>query len=133
MNFHAELRLERMAHVDAPRPLRHLLAALLEALGVEQTRRADVVLAVGEALSNAVEHAYAGTDTGTVAMSARSADGSLVVEVADNGNYIDRDGGTPGRGFGMRIVRAVAQDVTVQRNAGTRVAMTFDLGIGHPA
>ena len=126
----AELRLARKADVDAPKPLRHLLASLLEALGVDAARRADVVLAVGEALANAVEHAYAGAETGgSIEMAAHSNDdGSLVVEVIDNGRFIEREG-TPGRGFGLRIVRAVARDVRVERSEGTRVAMTFDLGL----
>lgn len=127
MRIHAELRLTSKANADAPRPLRHLLDALLAALEVADARRADIVLAVGEVLANAVEHAYANSEIGTVEIAAQSEDDdTLLVEVSDHGRFIEREG-TPGRGFGLRIVRNIARDVVVARSEGTRIRMTFDL------
>ena len=124
----AVLQVVSRADMQAPRPLRHVLTSLLEALGVADPLRGDIVLAVGEALSNAVEHAYASSEGGTVELSATTNDGNtLVVEVADRGTFIERDN-NPGRGFGLRIVRNIARDVVIKNDNGTHVRMTFDLG-----
>jgi anti-sigma regulatory factor (Ser/Thr protein kinase) len=123
----AQLHVTSRADPEAPRPLRHVLASLLTALNVEDPRRGDIVLAVGEALSNAVEHAYAGREAGTVELTAQTSEGgTLIVEVADRGHFIAREG-SPDRGFGLRIVRNIARDVVVKNDDGTRVTMTFDL------
>jgi anti-sigma regulatory factor (Ser/Thr protein kinase) len=123
----AQLHVTSRADLQAPRPLRHVLISLLTALNVDDPRRGDIVLAVGEALSNAVEHAYAGREAGTVELRAQTNSGqTLVVEVVDRGHYIER-AGSPDRGFGLRIVRNIARNVVVNRDDGTRVTMTFDL------
>jgi anti-sigma regulatory factor (Ser/Thr protein kinase) len=88
----------------------------------------DIELAVGEALANAVEHAYPTGEPGEVSMVARE-DGTsrVVVDVIDQGAF---DGRTakPGRGFGLRIARSVARSVTIERRGGTRIRMIFDTG-----
>jgi serine/threonine-protein kinase RsbW len=123
----AQLHVTSRADLQAPRPLRHVLTSLLMALNVEDPRRSDIILAVGEALSNAVEHAYAGREAGTVELKAQTnEERTLVVEVADRGHFIERTG-SPDRGFGLRIVRNIARDVVVNNDDGTRVTMTFDL------
>jgi anti-sigma regulatory factor (Ser/Thr protein kinase) len=123
----AHLHVTSHADLEAPRPLRHVLTSLLTALDVKDPRRSDIVLAVGEALANAVEHAYAGRETGTVELTAQTnAQHALVVEVSDRGRFIEpRE--TQGRGFGLRIVRNIARDVIVNHDNGTRITMTFDL------
>jgi anti-sigma regulatory factor (Ser/Thr protein kinase) len=122
-----QLHLTSRADLQAPRPMRHVLMSLLTALNIEDPRRSDIILAVGEALANAVEHAYADGEAGTLELTAQADAGStLVVEVADRGQFIEREG-TPGRGFGLRIVRNIAREVVVRRDDGTRVTMTFDL------
>jgi anti-sigma regulatory factor (Ser/Thr protein kinase) len=122
----SELRLYRAANLGAPRPIRHALAAFLDALEFEPTRREDILLAVGEALSNAVEHAYPPSDPGVIEVHALVPDGrTLTVEVADRGAFVPRDG-SPNRGFGLRIMRAIASHVTVETGEGTRVSLTFE-------
>lgn len=123
-----ELRLNRSAAIDAPRPLRHALDAFLVGAQIPQPAREDIIIAVGEALSNAVEHAYGGDAHGAVELYARTGAGStLLVDVVDRGRFIERDGGTPGRGLGLRIVRAIAREVTIETNGGTSVRMVFDV------
>ncbi len=123
----SELRIVRTAHVDAAKPLRHALAAFMEALDVARELREDIIIAVGEALANAVEHAYDPQRPGNVELYARTTgdDRTLLVDVSDAGEF-RRGDGTPGRGFGLRIVRAIARAVSIDVDGGTRIAMAFD-------
>jgi serine/threonine-protein kinase RsbW len=126
VNCTAELRLNRTATSDASRPLRHALSAFIDAAQIDPDRRDDIVLAVGEALANAVEHAYDDRPPGLVELYACTDDQrTLTVDVVDDGRFIEREG-TPGRGFGMRIMRAIARAVSVDVAGGTRVRMVFD-------
>jgi serine/threonine-protein kinase RsbW len=121
-----ELRLARKASLHTPAPMRHVLAAFLTALGVPEDVRVDVVTAVGEALVNSVEHAYAGGDAGNVEMVVRMDDARVLsVEIVDQGQFI-AEGPRPGRGFGLRIARAVARSLSIDTASGTAVRMVFD-------
>jgi serine/threonine-protein kinase RsbW len=127
VNGTCELRLNRTACLASPRPLRHALGAFLVALELDEDLRTDIVTAVGETLANAVEHAYARDEPGPVELYARrDEDLGVVVDVFDRGNFLDRTGGSPGRGRGLRIVRAIARSVTIDTAEGTHVRMVFD-------
>lgn len=120
-----ELRINHVATLTCAKPLRHALSAFLSALEIDSVLREDVVAAVGEALANALEHAYLGHEPGNVELYAREDDRKkLLVAVRDYGEFIVRDE-NPGRGFGLPIVRAIAQSVQVDRTDGTHVQMTF--------
>ena len=106
--------------------MRRALSSFLEALGLRSETVEDVVLAVGEVLANAAEHAY-GESTGTISLKARVNDGAIEVEVADSGRFVTRDR-TEGRGFGLTIVRAIAREVNIDTRSGTRVSMVFGSG-----
>jgi anti-sigma regulatory factor (Ser/Thr protein kinase) len=122
-----ELRINHVASLECARPLRHALSAFLSALEVDSMLSEDVVMAVGEALANALEHAYKGHELGNVELYAREGDReNLLVAVRDHGKFIERDE-NPGRGFGLPIVRAIAQSILVDRSSGTHVQMTFDI------
>jgi serine/threonine-protein kinase RsbW len=119
------IRLRRIAEREAAREFRHALAAFLEAIGVEQRLIEDIVVAVGEALANAVEHAYPPTGPGEVELAARQTDDrTLVVDVVDHGTFKKRER-APGRGFGLRIAEAIARELTITTSSGTRVQMIF--------
>ena len=126
MTGYSELRINRLARRDAARPMRHAVAAFLEAAGcVDQEASDDILTAVGEALANAVEHAYDGVEENAVELFARlEHDHTLAVDVFDRGTFIRR-APRAGRGFGMRIVEAIAETVTVDIDEGTHVRMIF--------
>ena len=67
--------------------VRHAFGGLGEALDVPDHALADVKLAVTEACTNVVVHAY-GEDEGPMAVSAQLRDGRLTVVVADEGRGI---------------------------------------------
>jgi len=122
----SELRLNRVAHEDVARPMRHALRAFLIALELDANFYEDILTATGEALANAVEHAYHASAPGNVELYADFEGDVLTIDVADGGTFIDRER-RPGRGFGLRIVRAIARTVSIETHGGTRVHMVFDV------
>jgi anti-sigma regulatory factor (Ser/Thr protein kinase) len=106
--------------------MRHALGAFLAVHRIDADLSDDILTAVGEALANSVEHAYDELDQpGDVELYARlGADATLAVDVVDGGRFVEHEA-RPGRGFGLRIVRAIARTVTVERDGGTRVHMLF--------
>jgi anti-sigma regulatory factor (Ser/Thr protein kinase) len=128
MTGYSELRINRIARPEAASPMRHAMAAFLKASGrVDCDLSDDIITAVGEALANAVEHAYAGVEDDEVELFARlENNGTLAVDVFDRGTFVKREP-QPNRGFGMRIVEALAQAVTVTVDDGTHIRMIFSL------
>lgn len=123
----AELRMTRTAARANVRPMRHALRSFLEALELLPATIDDVLTAVGEVLANAVEHAYVDGAAGSVEIYARANGAStLDVDVRDSGKYIDRSERV-GRGFGLRIARAIARSVEIDRSRGTHVHLSFDI------
>jgi len=121
----AELRLTRVARPSAIKSLRHAFLAFLTANDVSEDCAADIATAVGEALANSAEHAYGDAPSGTVEVYARVERDSLIVEVADAGVFVERPR-REDRGFGLRIIKAVARSVSIDCEGGTRVRMVFD-------
>jgi anti-sigma regulatory factor (Ser/Thr protein kinase) len=128
MTGHSELRINCIARREAARPIRHAVAAFLTASGkVDREVQDDILTAVGEALANAVEHAYEGVEESEIELFARlESNDTLAVDVFDRGTFISR-APRPNRGFGMRIVEAIAKAVTVDVDNGTHVRMIFTL------
>ncbi len=123
----SELRVFSPAKPGTAGPMRHALAAFLTVLEIDPDLSEDILMAVGEALANAVEHAYADATPGVVELYARvDPEELLSIDVADEGNFIEREEPRPGRGFGLRIVRTVARAVSVETDGGTRIHMIFN-------
>jgi len=125
----SELRLHCPAQPQYVAPIRHALTAFLEALQFDRGVRDDVTTAAGEALANVVEHAYARSPSKIardVQLFARyDRDGRLWVDVLDRGSFIRREP-LPGRGFGLRIIRAITHQLNIDTTRGTCVSMTFE-------
>jgi anti-sigma regulatory factor (Ser/Thr protein kinase) len=77
----------------------------------------DVLLACGEAMANAVEHAYRGREPEGFEIVMRISAAALELEVRDEGGWKD-DGGSPDRGRGFALMRALMHAVEVERTAG---------------
>jgi anti-sigma regulatory factor (Ser/Thr protein kinase) len=128
VNGYSELRINRVARPESARPMRHAMAAFLAASGrVDDDTSDDILTAVGEALANAMEHAYDDGAENDVELLARVVDATtLAVDVFDRGTFRKREP-LPNRGFGLRIVEAIAQNVTIDMDRGTHVRMIFRL------
>lgn len=112
------------------------LTGLLRSLAVEPEVVADVKLALTEACSNSIRHAYADGRDGQVEIRYELAGDELAVEVWDEG-----DGFNPERlagldeldegGLGIAIIRAVTDDLSIgprEHGAGFRLRFTKHLG-----
>jgi anti-sigma regulatory factor (Ser/Thr protein kinase)/GAF domain-containing protein len=88
--------------------------AWLDNLHVADDEANDVVLAVNEAVANAIEHAYAEADPQPVQVHGRVEDDLLVVAVGDEGEW-RQPSDDPTRGRGLPIMRALMDDVAVDR------------------
>jgi anti-sigma regulatory factor (Ser/Thr protein kinase) len=123
----SELRLSRPAQTHSVAPLRRALRSFLEALAFERAALDDITTAAGEALANAAEHAYAHETERRrrdVELLVRFDRGELSVEISDGGRFIER-APLPGRGFGLRIIRAIARQIQIETANGTRIRMLF--------
>ncbi|GFG74128.1 SpoIIE family protein phosphatase [Mycobacterium botniense] len=120
------LRIETDATADYLVDIRHQLASWLSALTVPEALISDIVLAVNEACTNSVEHAYRGHDRGTMMVDA-NVDGSGVrVRVADSGSWKTPGADDHRGGRGLPLIRAVSHQVDLNcTTTGTTVEMRF--------
>jgi anti-anti-sigma factor len=112
--------------------LRAALRGWLTTTGADAGEINDVLVAVGEACSNAIEHARAGAD-GRIDVRARGSGRELVVTVRDRGTW--REPAAPGdRGHGLRLMRMLSREVKISTaQNGTRVDLRFRLAGGDAA
>ncbi|MDP9257383.1 MAG: ATP-binding protein [Actinomycetota bacterium] len=127
----APLSLE-LAAVASELPIaRHAITEFCASLGLRVELTEDIRLAVSEACTNVVLHAYEGhTGASAYALEARVEDGSLVVVVRDAGMGMPKDLVTrrsAGLGLGLPLMALMASSVDVAPVAGggPRVAMRF--------
>jgi anti-sigma regulatory factor (Ser/Thr protein kinase) len=109
--------------------LRHALASFLRAHDFEGQQLDDVTTAAGEALANVVEHAYAAAAAEAdryIGLRANvDSKGTLALEVYDGGAFVKRRPAR-GRGFGLRIIRAISGRLTIDTSNGTHLRMIFE-------
>jgi serine/threonine-protein kinase RsbW len=107
--------------------IRHVLGAFAEALRLPDDLVEDLRLAVTEACTNVVRHAYPPDVPGPVEISIRPTEDVVSVVVADHGRGIGSSSDTTGPGLGLPLIAAIADEVELQLvpGGGSRVAMTF--------
>jgi anti-sigma regulatory factor (Ser/Thr protein kinase) len=111
-----------------PEELRHTRTAMrswFKEQGLDPGEEYDLLLTVGEACSNAVEHAYHGRGAGNVEVEIVRENGGVVARVKDFGRWreptVDAN-----RGRGTGIMQALSDRVAVDTGpAGTTVTITF--------
>ena len=100
---------------------RTAIARFLNGAGMAD-RVGDLLVAAGEAIGNAIEHAYHG-QSGALRVRGRATADSVTVEIRDFGAW-HSDTAVEGRGFGLPLMRAFADAVEVERTPfGTRVEL----------
>src|SRR4051795_8735441 len=107
--------------------IRHVLGAFAEALHLPDDLVEDLRLAVTEACTNVVRHAYPSDHAGPVEISIQPLEEQVTVIVSDHGRGIGTSSDTTGPGLGLPLITAIADDVELQPvpGGGSRVAMTF--------
>ena len=125
-SLESDIRLTLPARPENVAVVRHVLGALSEALGLPQAVTEDVRLAVTEACTNVVRHAYAGCE-GTIDVVVRSKGGELEVIVADTGRGDSPSRDDAGPGLGLPLIAALADSLDIERSAdkGSRLRMSF--------
>ncbi len=107
------------------RRLRGEMAGIAADCGMDADGVADVKLAVTEAATNAVMHAYPEV-TGELTVSAAIQGGELEIVIGDSGSGIVERHDSPGLGVGLSVIAAVAERLRIVSNpSGTQIHMTF--------
>lgn len=102
-------------------PLRRKLGRWLSSCGADEQQAQDVLVAVGEATANAIEHAH-GPGRGTVEVDALASGGMLEIRIRDRGAWREARG--TDRGLGRSLMAALMDEVTFEsREDGTIVTM----------
>ncbi|MGZ4267904.1 MAG: ATP-binding protein [Solirubrobacteraceae bacterium] len=92
-------------------------------------RTEDIRLAVSEALTNAVVHAYRGhPDAGELEVRASRTEHSVEVVVCDRGVGMAPRADSPGLGLGLPVIAEIADrfDIEHPGGMGTMIRMRFD-------
>ena len=88
-----------------------------------------MALAVSEAVTNVVMHAYRNGEPGVVRIFASVGEGALVVVVSDDGPGMTPRTDSPGIGLGLSLLAKVASTVEIDGDGdGTRVVLSFAHG-----
>jgi anti-sigma regulatory factor (Ser/Thr protein kinase) len=113
--------------------LRSEVTAYAEQVGVADGRLGDVRLAISEAATNAVLHAYRDREPGVIRVHAQVLDdGGLRIVVEDDGFGPLPRPDSPGLGLGLPTIASVADQVELSAgsSAGARLSMFFASGGG---
>ena len=112
--------------------LRHSVLGFAGSYGASERQRENIGLAVSEAVSNAVVHAYVGRDSpGPVAIDVWVRGRALDVVVCDEGIGMRPRTDSPGLGLGLSLMARVAEQFELESpdaSPGVRVHMTFEIG-----
>ena len=132
--------INRMSHGDALNqsypalaesvPLaRRTLTEVAAAAGAGGERLDEIRLAVSEALTNAVVHAYRNGDAGHFHVTAAVAAGELWVLISDDGRGLHAWNDSRGLGIGLSLISGLSDDfaIVTRASGGTEVQMRFDL------
>ncbi len=102
---------------------RHAVADFAAQHGAD---RDGVALAVSEAVSNAVVHAFRGQEHGSIDLRAFPDTGHLVVSVSDDGVGVMPNPESPGLGLGLALIGSLSERLELRRERrGTTLVMRF--------
>jgi serine/threonine-protein kinase RsbW len=109
---------------------REELGAFAQSAGATTEQLDAIRLAVSEAATNVVVHAY-DERPGEIQVNARLDSGELLVEVADDGLGMRPRIDSPGLGVGLALISQVADAfaLATRSSGGTEVHMRFALGM----
>jgi anti-sigma regulatory factor (Ser/Thr protein kinase) len=123
-NLSLTFRAERESVPEA----RRSVSEFASAAGADRHQVDAVRLAVSEAMTNAVLHAY-GAEPGNVYVTAAAVPGELWVLIADEGGGLEPRPNRPGLGLGLALIAQVSDELAIVPRAGggLEVRMRFEL------
>jgi anti-sigma regulatory factor (Ser/Thr protein kinase) len=121
------LSLPAVAHSVAA--ARQALTRFAATAGIGGGRLEFIRLAVSEAISNVVLHAYRDLPDGEIHLTAAVMSGELWVLVADDGCGLHPRIDSPGLGFGLAIIAEACDELAVMQRSGggTELRMRFNV------
>jgi anti-sigma regulatory factor (Ser/Thr protein kinase) len=121
-----DIRLTLPARAENVALVRHMIGALAEAMHLPSELVEDVKLAVTEACTNVVRHAYDGSD-GPLHVRVEPEEACLTVIVSDQGRGIRPKPESDGAGLGLPLIAALASQLEIDESPseGSRVRMSF--------
>jgi serine/threonine-protein kinase RsbW len=124
-----DLELKLPARAENVAVIRHAFGGFAEALSVDEQTLADIKLAVTEACTNVVIHAYEDGEHGDLEVDASIDDERLTVVIRDNGRGIVPRPDSPGLGLGLPLIATLAESLELGKDRAdhTEVRMTFRL------
>ncbi len=124
---HADVRLTVPARPENVAVVRHVMGAFADAYAIPSETMEDVRLAVTEACTNVVRHAYDHGD-GQIDVHVRPLPDRLEVTVADTGRGMAPSTDREGPGFGLPMMATLADTLEIDRtvDSGSRIAMSFN-------
>jgi len=122
----SDIRLTLPARAQNVTVVRHVVAALAESLGFPSKLVEDIRLAVTEACTNVVRHAYIGTE-GPLDVSIAPHERGMTIVVSDRGRGLQPNPGSDGPGLGLPLIAALADELDIEHgpDAGSRLSMSF--------
>jgi serine/threonine-protein kinase RsbW len=123
--FPGRVDLRLPARAESVSYLRQAVTRFAVITGVQSPN--DVALAVSEAATNAVVHAYRDAPEGQVRVIACDHPEQLLVVVRDYGCGMSARHDSPGLGLGLSLITTVASMISIEtpKDGGTRVLMHF--------
>ncbi|MGN6334626.1 SpoIIE family protein phosphatase [Mycobacterium sp.] len=128
---HTPLRIETAATADQLVRIRHRVADWLRAGGVPEELAADIVLAVSEACTNCVEHAYRGFAAGTMLVEVSLAGDEVRTRIIDRGSWKTPAANPGNGGRGLPLMQLLSDSMELDATAaGTTADITFRVPTG---
>jgi len=126
MNSDGAITLSLPARAENVALVRHVLGALSEALAFPPHLTDDIRLAVTEACTNVVRHAYEG-ETGPIDVTILPEGDRLTIVVCDEGRGAMPSADSDGPGLGLPLMAALADDLEFAPGPerGSRLEMSF--------
>src|ERR1700728_1134377 len=99
--------------------------------GASKPQLVEIRVAVTEAMSNAVVHAYDGKGPGDIHVTAEIAAEELWVLIADDGRGFQAPARNPGLGWGLPLIAHMSDRLEIAERAdgGTEIRMRFPLDL----
>jgi anti-sigma regulatory factor (Ser/Thr protein kinase) len=120
------LREQLPARVESVSAARRAVRSFVSGLEVDVD---GIALAVSEAVANVVAHAYGEDAGGVIDLSATASQSEVAVVVRDRGRGLGAARPSRGAGFGMEIIRRLAQHVALDDSpSGVALTMRFRRG-----
>lgn len=134
MGANHDLELTLPARPENVAVVRHILGGIGDALMVDAETLEDVRLAVSEAVTNVVVHAYPGSE-GLVTITVDGVQDAISVSVSDHGSGMSPRPDSPGLGVGLPLIASLTAllELVTPPGGGTEVRMRFELPDRAPA